>query len=427
MRRFVYAPTQPPPHAVPTPPPPLADALASATAAVPRAIAPPSATARFYLPHLDGLRFVAFLLVFAHHLPQAPEGRGAEALGTVLRTVQAWGWTGVEIFFALSAYLVTALLLKEHAATGRMSVWRFYVRRSLRIWPLYYFALLLGFAVLPALDWPPVDHADLLREHLAAFVVFAGNLATAIHSYPPGYVLNLLWSVSAEEQFYLVLPLAVLALARAPLRAWVGVAAAVSLAGLALRAAALHGQWPHPAIWVLQFLRPDAFLAGIVVAVLHVRGDLARIVASPATAAALALAGAAAIASITPFPNLHTGSWHALWQFPAIALGAGLLLAALAGPHVPRTLARTLGSSALAWLGKVSFGLYVYHYLAVRSTQALLAHWSPLDAAAWPGWIVHAAVALACAVAMAALSYRLLERPFLDLKTRYEWIRSRPA
>lgn len=75
----------------------------------------------------------------------------------------------------------------------------------------------------------------------------------------------------------------------------------------------------------------------------------------------------------------------------------------------------------------MSFGLYVYHYLAVRSTQALLAHWSPLDAAAWPGWIVHAAVALACAVAMAALSYRLLERPFLDLKTRYEWIRSRPA
>ncbi len=223
---------------------------------MPRAIASPSATARFYLPHLDGLRFAAFLLVFAHHLPQAPEGRGAEALGAVLRTVQAWGWTGVEIFFALSAYLVTALLLKEHAATGRMSVWRFYVRRSLRIWPLYYFALLLGFAVLPALDWPPVDRADLLREHLAAFVVFAGNLSTAIHSYPPGYVLNLLWSVSAEEQFYLVLPLAVLALARAPLRAWVGVAAAVSLAGLALRAAALHGQWPHPAIWVLQFLRP---------------------------------------------------------------------------------------------------------------------------------------------------------------------------
>jgi peptidoglycan/LPS O-acetylase OafA/YrhL len=381
------------------------------------------AAARFYLPHLDGLRFVAFLLVFLHHLPQAPAG----PMGDALRIVQAWGWSGVELFFALSAFLVTALLLKEHAATGRMSIWRFYVRRALRIWPLYFFALLLGFAILPALDWPPLAWGELVDRFLPAFVVFLGNIATAVHSYPPGYVLNLLWSVSAEEQFYLVLPLVALVLARAPLRAWIAVLAATSLVGLALRAAALHAHWPHPAIWVLQALRPDAFLAGILVAVLHVRGTLTRLVPSRAIALVLTIAGALAIASITPFPNLHTGSWHALWQYPMLAAGAGLLLAALAGPHAPRRLAGWLGSRPLAWLGKISFGLYVYHYLCVRSVMATLEAWPVVAPVAWTGWIVHAVAALTCVIAVAALSYRLLERPFLELKARYEWIRSRPA
>ena len=382
---------------------------------------------RFYLPHLDGLRFVAFLLVFAHHLPQAPIDGAAAPLGRTIRTVQAWGWSGVELFFALSAFLVTVLLLKEHATTGRMSIWRFYVRRALRIWPLYYFALLLGFAILPALDWPPVDAHALAERFLLPFAVFGGNLATALYSYPPGYVLNLLWSVSAEEQFYLVLPVAVLVLARASLGTWIAVLAGFSLAGLALRGYALHARWPHPAVWVLQFLRPDAFLAGILVAVLHVRGVLPRLVSSRGVAGGLATAGVLAIVAVTGFPNLHTGSMHALWQYPAIALGAGLLLAAIAGPQVPSFLAATLGSRPLAWLGKISFGLYVYHYLCVRTTTAALAHWPGLAPDHWWGWLVHAGLALACVVAVAAGSYRFLERPFLQLKARYEWIRSRPA
>lgn len=378
---------------------------------------------RFYLPQLDGLRFVAFLLVLSHHLPQAPDS----GPGAAIRTVQAWGWSGVELFFALSAFLVTALLLKEHAATGRLSVWRFYVRRALRIWPLYYFALLLGFVVLPALRVPDVPWREVADRYLFAFVVFAGNVATAIHSYPPSHVLNLLWSVSAEEQFYLALPLAALALARARLATWVSVLAATSLAGLALRAFALHAHWPHPALWVLQIARPDAFLAGILVAVLHVHGRLGSIVASRAAAGALAVAGVLAIASITPFPNLHTGSWHALWQYPAIAAGAGALLAALAGPHAPPVLVAVLGSRPLRWLGKISFGLYVYHYLCVRGVTAALESWPAVAPVTWTGWIVHALAALGCVVAVAALSYRFLERPFLEMKARYEWIRSRPA
>jgi peptidoglycan/LPS O-acetylase OafA/YrhL len=384
---------------------------------------PATATDRFYLPQLDGLRFVAFLLVFAHHLPQPP----ASGPGAAIRTVQAWGWSGVELFFALSAFLVTALLLKEHVATGRMSIWRFYVRRALRIWPLYFFALLLGFAILPALHLPDVPWSELVDRFLLAFVVFAGNLATAIHSYPPSYVLNLLWSVSAEEQFYLVLPLVALALARARLATWIAVLAATSLAGLALRAAALHAQWPHPALWVLQVARPDAFLVGILVAVLHVRGRLASLVPASSVAVALAAVGVLAFASITPFPNLHTGSLHALWQYPAIAAGAGALLLALAGPHAPPRLVAILGSRPLAWLGKISFGLYVYHYLCVRGVNAALAAWPAVAPATWPGWVVHVLAALAGVVVVAALSYRFLERPFLEMKARYEWIRSRPA
>ena len=110
------------------------------------------------------------------------------------------GALGVDLFFALSAYLITGLLLRERRSSGAIDVRAFYVRRILRIWPLYYFTLLI---LVPAMSILPGERMPW--RHFLAFGLFSGNWACAAWGYPPSS-FSLLWSVSIEEQFYLAWP-----------------------------------------------------------------------------------------------------------------------------------------------------------------------------------------------------------------------------
>ena len=98
------------------------------------------------MPELDGLRFIAFFLVFLHHLP-FPKSILAES--RLLSSVHTFGWVGVDIFLVLSAYLLTCLALAEVSRTGGFDVRRFYIRRIARIWPLYFLGLAIGMIIYP--------------------------------------------------------------------------------------------------------------------------------------------------------------------------------------------------------------------------------------------------------------------------------------
>ena len=118
---------------------------------------------------------------------------------------------GVELFFILSAYLMTSLLLKEFDATGSISIGKFFIRRILRIWPLYFFALFVGFFAIPVVwkyGFGSTEHIQLLKTYLLPYLLFLGNFAIANFGYPEtaaSSALALLWTISAEEQFYLFL------------------------------------------------------------------------------------------------------------------------------------------------------------------------------------------------------------------------------
>jgi peptidoglycan/LPS O-acetylase OafA/YrhL len=165
-------------------------------------------TARFYHPELDALRFFAFLMVFLHHaFPHQPEfwtKLGVPSvLATALAGIGATGAFGVSLFFVLSAYLITELLLREKEQVGSLDVKSFYVRRILRIWPLYFFFL----ALAVALQWVvPGQHMGW-RAGLA-FSALAGNWYIVFIGFPSSVIFPL-WSVSIEEQFYLTWPLVV--------------------------------------------------------------------------------------------------------------------------------------------------------------------------------------------------------------------------
>src|SRR5215471_4337780 len=126
---------------------------------------------RIYFPELDGLRFIAFLMVFLFH-GGLTEGMVRQAIGrTAARALRENGGYGVQLFFILSGYLITTLLLREEARYGRVALRAFWIRRILRIWPLYYLLILIGFFVIPGLDGQlgTTGHRELLRAHLLPF------------------------------------------------------------------------------------------------------------------------------------------------------------------------------------------------------------------------------------------------------------------
>ena len=174
---------------------------------------PPSADAQvFYYPQLDGLRTFAFLLVFGSHAG----GFDATLFPPVLKQlaeiynsfVQV-GWSGVDLFFVLSAFLITSLLLREERTFGNISVPKFLFRRVLRIWPMYFLAVLLGLMLFPFITEPVFTsfgshtYFRYAENNLAWCLTFTMNLGMSYLLTCPPANMSPLWSISLEEQFYL--------------------------------------------------------------------------------------------------------------------------------------------------------------------------------------------------------------------------------
>ena len=148
--------------------------MALSTAPVPPSAVPGTA-ARVYYPELDTLRFFAFLMVFVHHtLPQddALYARLPRVVAHLLVAFSLAGGLGVALFFCLSAFLISDLLRREAQQTGTVAIGRFYLRRTLRIWPLYFAFLLLAQLVLPRFT-----HLPTLGRYAVPYFLFAGNWA----------------------------------------------------------------------------------------------------------------------------------------------------------------------------------------------------------------------------------------------------------
>lgn len=353
-------------------------------------------------PELDALRCFAFLAVFAHHsLPDSLslyERAGVPtAMASVFVAMLRAGGFGVDLFFCLSAYLITEILTAEEKGRGSINITAFWIRRVLRIWPLYFAALILGKLAVPL--FLPGDH--LSYEHLMAYLLLAGNWSTAILGWPDSVVAPL-WSVSIEEQFYLVWPLLLGLFVRHRLLLAVSMVAAST----ATRALLVSWDTPHPGIWCNTFARLDPIAAGAVLS-LALNGRTPRLEWwQSVVLALLSLAVATGAAHWGDFAGASS-----LVVYPVIAGSAAVLLVAVL----------SLGSGWLdgrigrwlVWLGKVSFGLYVFHVFAIALSQRIDVH-------GVGGVLIRTAFALGVTVLLASVSYRWLEAPFLRLKSRFD-------
>ncbi|MFO0630556.1 MAG: acyltransferase [Polyangiales bacterium] len=384
-----------------------------------RAEAPRHEPAPAHLPALDGVRGVAALLVMLHHFALDP----AVTTPAALRLVQPLrlAWCGVDLFFVLSGFLITRILLAARGGPGYYR--RFLVRRALRIFPLYYATLLGVLVVAPAL-LPGVSAAPMnAHQHwLWLYLTNVGSVLRGTGVFTNAHVdVNHFWSLAIEEQFYLVWP-AVVALGGAR---WLPRVCAVGLvAGLATRLALLQGDVSSQALYTLTPCRLDGLLLGALMAAAMVRVDGPRVLHR---AAPWALAGG--FAGVAWIVARHG---PAFWTRSMMGAGYTLLAVFFAGlvGHVvtrPDALpARAMAHPALVAVGARSYGLYVLHRVGVVRAvvpleplamgRALLGPGAAASSAEPVGLGIFVALSVAVSFVAAEISLRVLERPFLRLK-----------
>jgi peptidoglycan/LPS O-acetylase OafA/YrhL len=368
---------------------------------------------RAFYPALDGLRAVAFFMVFFQHYGEMP-----------------WGWAGVDLFFVLSGFLITGILFDSRDDLHRVR--NFYVRRTLRIFPLYYGVMLL---ILPFvyrelswswLIWPaylgnyarivgPYTTGSVL-QHLADFQPVIYTKIPGIHPITLG--LGHFWSLCVEEQFYLVWPWIVFWVRDRRKLLWICAMTIPICVG-----ARLAGQYSLPA-WMLEKevlyratpFRLDALLLGGFLA-LWLRGKRAALLLRaarlvwPAALTALLFWAVFAPSHIWQKPY-HYPAWKFTWGLLTIDLLSALIIMLAIQPG--SLVYSALNQRPLRWLGRISYGAYVLHDIP-RDLYIGAAH------RLFPAHVVPVATAIAffSTCLLAWLSYRFFESPFLNLKERW--------
>ena len=358
------------------------------------------------MPRLDGLRGVAILLVLCHQLDRMEGG------GLVQHFLDHYleaGWIGVQLFFVLSGFLITGILVdtRRHEHPYR----EFLVRRVLRIFPLYFGALVLFTVILPVLGAVPAEYAD----HAGWYWVFLSNwLQPWIEGPLPHF-----WSLAVEEQFYLLWPLAALGLEP---RRLLQVCIAVAVVSLVCRVVMVAMALPTETVYVSSLSRMDALALGGAVAVwLRLPGNLRR---ACAASRGLWMAAVAATVLLLAIPGIVDRTSHEgqTVGYSLLAADFALLVLALASLDASGRSAfgsRWLASRPMALLGLFSFGMYVFH----KPLNDLLGTWVlatagialPLHLGAGLAYI---AAGLVVVFLAGAASHGLYERHFLALRGR---------
>lgn len=366
--------------------------------------------ARRTFANLDGLRCASILAVIWYHVPRLQPLPGALQRG----------FLGVDLFFVLSGFLITTLLLRERDRHGRIDLLAFYARRTLRIFPVYYLVLLAYTAWVAC-----ADHARLLnlREPFFAslpyYATYTSNLVSTELSYQHT------WSLATEEQFYLLWP---------PVLAWLGMRGAPWFVAAALAASAAMGFGAFDTLLAAAW-RPNPAFAGTGFTPILLGVLLAGALHTPATFLPLhrllhhrwlglplvaLLLGAASLPE-GPVLLLPNGEVHFRGLPRVLTHLAMALLVAHCVMQERSWLRPLLTAAPVAYLGRISYGMYLLHAPLFLAWYAGGFQWFGLPAPglALPGALLLFLAASIATVLAAALSFHGFEQPFLRWKQRF--------
>ncbi|SNQ50371.1 putative membrane-bound acyl-transferase [Frankia canadensis] len=379
----------------------------------------PKARVAGYNPALDGLRALAVLAVLGFHLD-----------------VLSGGFLGVDVFFVLSGFLITGLLLAERDRAGTVSLARFYVRRAYRLLPAFGVFVAIG-AVLVVAVKTQADQRDFLANTVTS-LLYVNNYYRVFRPESGGAWFGHTWSLSLEEQFYLIWPVMLVLLCRRPAarRRLPGILAAAAVGVLVWREVLVAAGVSDARIYFGLDTRADALLVGAsmaawgwagtklpgaggdarlrrfaaVVRLARLGGRLrdasGRILA---VAGPLALAALVVLAVVAPEPGERITVFD-LGGYTGVALLAAVVILSL--DRCRRApLAALLGSRPLSWFGRISYAFYLWHFPVAGTVRDRLG--GRLDTAEL------VLVAFVLSTALAAGSYYLVERPVQRRRPRW--------
>lgn len=360
---------------------------------------------KIYFPNLNGLRFIAAFGVIVHHIEQYK---------LILHEPNRWhipffktvGEVFVVLFFVLSGFLITYLLLDERAITHRIDVRSFYIRRIRKIWPLYYLLVLLGlflFPLLPVFYFPGLSEAlpHNFAQKIGLLLLILPNLVTT-----PIPAIYQTWSIGVEEQFYLVWPLLFKKIAN-PLLICLGVLGGylfikfgvLPLIGYVTN----HPAWMVTVVRIWNKFSVDCMaIGGIAAIVLHRRNDklLRCLFNRYVQITTYAVSGLMIVCGVN-IPYLNFECYAILF--------AVLILNLAANPHS----VLKLEFRPLHYLGKISYGLYMYHVVAISIAHYLTKQLQPGND------IMLYTLTILLTIALSSASYHWFESRFLRPKNRF--------
>jgi peptidoglycan/LPS O-acetylase OafA/YrhL len=371
---------------------------------------------KVYFPSLNGLRFIAASLVIIYHIEQLKGSFGLPNCWRANPFIDQIGGLGVTLFFVLSGFLITYLLLTEQDRFKAIHLKHFYIRRILRIWPLYYFVIAIGFFIVPLfLAIPGTESAAInSNEKLSMFLFFLPNLSMVTLPMVP-FIAHL-WSVGVEEQFYLIWPVLLKIFKNKTLNMLIAIVIFMSL----LRLLIFH------------FLIADIFWQRVLDFLGHFRIDC------------MAVGGVGAWLLFNKQPNILNIIFSASFQITtyvalisALYFGVGFLntyymndlfysilfVIMLLNLSANKNSILNLESKLLNWLGKISYGLYMYHVIAVVASIKIASFIISGKDSGYLQLLIFV-LSFAITIFLSAVSYRYFESRILNFKTKYSFIKS---
>ncbi|MHB8303122.1 MAG: acyltransferase family protein [Acidobacteriaceae bacterium] len=362
-------------------------------------------------PELDGIRGIALLAVMLSH--GGPLILRGGMLSKILVYSMVPGWSGVELFFVLSGFLITGILLKTKSAENYFS--SFYARRFLRIFPIYYFAVTLGILVAAHHSWWNAQLPPLLKTRISYYFYLQNWPMFWQHGlFIQGNAFGHFWSLAVEEQFYIIWPLVIWLL---PETAILWLCTGGLIAALPLRVYMVHLYAEDFTAMALTSSRVDGLLVGVMLAIFLRRGQI------PMRWIILMLAsGASVIAYIALFH--HTELIATYLYMPTVGItGFSLLAGGLLAlsQHPIGWLRWILTARGLRIIGKYSYGMYIYHIpIYVIIGRILTSHFGDLFPLPLHLGLPYVALLIVITFLVAKLSYDYFESKFLALKVHFQ-------
>ena len=369
---------------------------------------------RIYFENLDGLRFLCFLSVFFFHsfYTDSSELKTSSVYHFVKVGIFGNGNIGVNFFFVLSGFLITFLLLEEKKLRGQIKLKNFWLRRKLRIWPLFYSCVFFGFVIFPKLK---LLLGQIPNETATPFfyLTFLNNFDFLIKGIPDSSILGVLWSVAIEEQFYLVWPIIIFIF---PIhKLWIPFSIIV-LVNLIFRAYydtfLIH---EHHTISCIGDMTIGAIGAWLINISENFKKQIETLSKSKIAAIYFIFI------TLFFFRQELLFSHYGIRIFERMIFAFIILLIILEQTFAHNSFFKMSNFKTISKLGGITYGLYCLHFVGILITISITKKLA-LNTHLWQVFLLDTSIALLLTIIISKISYTYFESPFLKLKDKYSII-----